>query len=75
MLDSQSHQLRAAFIQQNIQVERIDISQTLQDTTRNDRDQAFNQHFRKEQEESTGQNNQNQEEEMTFQEYMIELEA
>lgn len=75
MLDSQLHQLRSAFVQQNLQVDRIDISQTLQDTTRNERDQAFNQHFRREQEESTEQNDHNDEEEMTFQEYMIELEA
>ena len=43
--------------------------------SRNERDQAFNQHFRKEQEESDEQENKHPEEEMTFQEYMIELEA
>jgi len=75
MLDSQLHQLRAAFQQQNLQVDRIDISQTLQDTTRNARDQAFNQHFKQEQETAEQQQNRNPEEEMTFQEYMIELEA
>lgn len=75
MLDSQLHQLRASFLQQNLQVDRIDISQTLQDTTRNGRDQAFNQHFKQEQETTEQQQNQNPEDEMTFQEYMIELEA
>ena len=59
MLDSQLHQLRSAFLQQNLQVERIDVSQTLQDTSRNDRDQAFNQHFRKEQENSDEHQEQN----------------
>ena len=73
MLDSQLHQLRSAFLQQNLQVERIDVSQTLQDTAKNDRDQAFNQHFRKEGQETDEQQEQNDEEEMTFQEYMIEL--
>ncbi|MET3656120.1 flagellar hook-length control protein FliK [Sporosarcina psychrophila] len=73
MLESQLHQLRSAFLQQNLQVERIDVSQTLQDTTKNDRDQAFNQHFRKEGQETEEQHEQNDEEEMTFQEYMIDL--
>ncbi len=73
MIDSQLHQLRSAFLQQNLQVERIDVSQTLQDTAKNDRDQAFNQHFRKEGQESDEQQEKNDEEEMTFQEYMIDL--
>ncbi|WP_438317607.1 flagellar hook-length control protein FliK [Sporosarcina sp. FA9] len=75
MLDSQLHQLRASFQQQNLQVDRIDITQTLQDTTRNGRDQAFNQHFKQEQETTEQQQNHDPEDEMTFQEYMIELEA
>ena len=58
-----------------LQVDRIDISQTLQDASRNERDNAFNQHFRREQEEFEEQNQQKSEEEMTFQEYMIELEV
>lgn len=75
MLDSQLAQLRSAFLQQNIQVDRIDVSQTLQDTPRNDRDNAFNQHFKGNQEELEEHDDQSQGEEMTFQEYMIELEA
>ena len=39
-------------------MERIDISQTLQDTSRNERDNAFNQHFKQEQEESDEQQEQ-----------------
>lgn len=76
MLDSQLNQLRSAFIQQNLQVERIDISQTLQDTSRSDRgQQSFDQQFKKEQQGSNEQNDQPQEDEMTFQDYMIELEV
>ncbi|MER2088136.1 MAG: flagellar hook-length control protein FliK [Sporosarcina sp.] len=75
MLDSQLHQLRSAFLQQNLQVERIDIAQTLQDTSRNDREQAFNQHFKKEAQETENHHDENDEEGMTFQEYMIELEV
>ena len=76
MLDSQLHQLRSAFLQQNLQVERIDISQMLEDTSKNDHQHGmFNQHFKNEQDDSNEQEEQNQVEEMTFQEYMIELEA
>lgn len=75
MLDSQLHQLRSAFVQQNLQVERIDISQMLENTSKNDHQHGmFNQHFKREQEDSNEQDEQN-EEEMSFQEYMIELEA
>lgn len=76
MLDSQLHQLRNAFLQQNLQVERIDITQTLQDATRSDRQhEAFNQHFKNEQDGTDEQEGQTEEEEMTFGEYMIELEV
>ncbi len=75
MLDSQLHQLRQAFVQQNIQIDRIDISQTLQDTTRNDREQAFNQQFGRQQQEAEQQHQQSSEEDKTFQEFMIELEV
>lgn len=76
MLDSQLNQLRNAFVQQNVQVDRIDVSQTLQDTSRNDKDQAFNQHFKQQQQEQSNEtNDQLEEKELTFQEFMIELEA
>lgn len=76
MLDSQLHQLRSAFLQQNLQVERIDISQALDDTPKNERQHGmFSQHFKHEQEDAKEQDEQNKEEEITFQEYMIELEA
>lgn len=76
MLESQLHQLRQAFLQQNIQVERIDISQMLTETPQHEREQAFNQQFKNEQENLNDQENQQDEEEpMSFSEYMIELEA
>lgn len=75
MLDSQLNQLRNAFVQQNLQVDRIDVSQTLQDTSRNDKDNAFNQHFKQQQEKNNDTNEQVEDQELTFQEYMIELEA
>ena len=76
MLDSQLHQLRSAFLQQNLQVERIDISQALEDAPKNEHQHGmFNQHFKHEQDDTKEQDEQNEEEKTTFQEYMIELEA
>ncbi len=76
MLESQLHQLRQAFLQQNIQVERIDISQMLTETPHHERDHAFNQHFKQQQEETNEQStHENEEETMSFNEYMIELEG
>lgn len=74
MLDSQLNQLRAAFLQQNIQVDRIDVTQMLQDTPRGDKEQqAFQQHSGNGEEQPEEQ--QEQQGEMTFQQYMIELEV
>lgn len=76
MLESQLHQLRQAFLQQNIQVERIDISQMLTETPYEEREHAFNQHFKQQQEQTNEQNHQEDDEEaMSFSEYMIELEG
>lgn len=53
MIDNQLHQLKQAFVQQGLQVERIDVGQTLQDTDRNNKEQQgfFNQFFKRQQEE------------------------
>lgn len=51
LLDSQAHQLKQAFVQQNIQVERLDIAQSLQDADRQQRDQSFFNNFFKQQQE------------------------
>lgn len=76
MLESQLHQLRQAFLQQNIQVERIDISQMLTETPYREREQAFNEQFKQQQEQMKDQSSTEQEEEsMSFSEYMIELEG
>ncbi|MDS9470584.1 flagellar hook-length control protein FliK [Sporosarcina pasteurii] len=76
MLESHLHQLRNAFLQQNIQVERIDISQMLNEASDYNREQAFGQQFQQEQESSNGQETeQSDEEHMTFEDYLIELEV
>ncbi|WP_158233770.1 flagellar hook-length control protein FliK [Sporosarcina sp. P3] len=75
MLDSQMHQLRHAFNQQNLQVDRIDLSQTLQDPSKSDREQAFNKQNQQQKEQATDHNETQEEQQQTFQEFMIELEA
>lgn len=75
MLDSQMHQLRHAFNQQNLQVDRIDLTQTLQDPSKSDREQAFNKQNQQQKEQSSEQPDHQEENQQTFQEFMIELEA
>lgn len=75
LLDSQLHQLKHAFNQQNLQVERIDISQTIQESQRNEREQSFNEQFKREQQTEDNKQNQSSDEEISFEEYMIELEV
>lgn len=75
MLDSQLHQLRHAFTQQNLQVERIDITQSIQESSRNDREQSFNEQYKREQQTEEQRNKNTSEEEASFDEFMIELEA
>lgn len=75
MLDSQMHQLRHAFNQQNLQVERIDLAQTIQEPNKNEREQAFNKQNEQNKEQQAEQNDNQDEHEQTFQEFMIELEV
>lgn len=76
MLESQLHQLRQAFLQQNVQVERIDISEMLTETPQHEKNHAFNEQFKQEQEQTNeGNHEEDEEESLTFSEYMIELEG
>ena len=75
LLDNHAHQLKQAFVQQNIQVERLDIAQSLQDAERNTRDQGFLNNFYKQQqqegEEEQQDNNDDDTEKMSFNDYLI----
>ncbi|WP_339249696.1 flagellar hook-length control protein FliK [Sporosarcina sp. FSL W8-0480] len=75
MLDSQLHQLKHAFTNQNIQVDRIDIAQTIQESSRNEREQTFNEHFEREQQTDKEKKESHSEENLSFEEYLIELEV
>ncbi|GAA3350281.1 hypothetical protein GCM10017717_36080 [Deinococcus persicinus] len=76
MLDSQAHQLKQAFVQQNIQVDRLDIAQSLQDADRQQRDQNFfNNFFRQQQDEEQQQKTEDDDEEMSFSDYLLNEEV
>lgn len=75
LLDQNAHQLKQAFIQQNIQVDRLDITQALQDANRNSKDQGFfNQSFKQQQEEHEEKQEDN-EEKLSFSEFLIDEEV
>ncbi|WP_339198153.1 flagellar hook-length control protein FliK [Solibacillus sp. FSL R5-0449] len=64
LLENNINQLKAGFVSQNIQMERIDVAQSLQDADRNARDQNFfNNFFRKNDEEERDNNEDTSEEE------------
>jgi flagellar hook-length control protein FliK len=75
LLDSQLHQLKHAFNQQNLQVDRIDIAQSIQESQKNEREQAFNEQFKREQQSDDKKEKKSSEEDRSFDEYMIELEV
>ncbi len=76
MLDSQAHQLKQAFAQQNIQVDRLDIAQSLQDADRQQRDQSFfNNFFKQQQDEEQDQKSDDEDEGMSFSDYLISEEV
>ncbi|WP_421926000.1 flagellar hook-length control protein FliK [Lysinibacillus capsici] len=78
LLDSQAHQLKQAFAQQNIQVDRLDIAQSLQDADRQQRDQSFfNNFFKQQQDEEQDQKSDDEDEDegMSFSDYLISEEV
>lgn len=75
LLENNLNQLKAGFVAQNIQMDRIDVSQSLQDTDRNARDQSFfNNFFGRQQEDEVEKEEDNDEESMSFKDLLIESE-
>lgn len=72
MLDSNSSQLRQGFAGQNIQLEKLEITQALQESTRQEKNQDFQQSFKQQQEEQDQQENSNDqlEEQFSFEDYL-----
>lgn len=78
LLDNQLHQLKTAFANANIQMDRIDIAQSLQETDRNLRDQSqFGQQFKQqsEQDEREQDDQEDESETMSFSDYLINEEV
>lgn len=75
LLENNINQLKAGFVSQNIQMERIDVAQSLQDADRNARDQNFfNNFFRQKDGEEKKDNNEDtlEEENISFKDLLSE---
>ncbi|MCH7320937.1 flagellar hook-length control protein FliK [Solibacillus sp. MA9] len=73
LLENNINQLKAGFVSQNIQMDRIDIAQSLQDADRNTRDQSFfNNFFGHQKEENKEQDNDSEEETISFKDLLSE---
>ncbi|MFY3793403.1 flagellar hook-length control protein FliK [Ureibacillus sp. MALMAid1270] len=79
LLEGQINQLKTSFTQANIQMDRIDIAQSLQDPDRNLRDQnLFSNFFKQQQQDKENDYDDNPEEDeerMSFQDYLINEEV
>lgn len=75
MLDSRLHQLRAALVSQNLQVERIELSQMLQASDKTEREQLMQQDTRHgATREETEETEEEQEDKQSFAQFLIDLE-
>lgn len=74
LLENNLNQLKAGFATQNIQMDRIDVTQSLQDADRNTRDQNFfNNFFGKQKEEDVEeQNEEDDDEKVSFKDLLSE---
>ena len=72
LLDSNLNQLKSAFVAQNIQMERIDVAQSLQDAERNNRDQNFLNNFFRQQQEEQEEKKDGEDEQQSFGEFLTE---
>lgn len=73
LLDSNLNQLKATFVAQNVQMERIDVTQALQETDKNFRDQSFFNNFKQQSEEETNEENvEEDEEQLSFSDLLNE---
>ena len=72
LLDSNLNQLKSTFVAQNIQMERIDVAQSLQDAERNNRDQSFLNNFFRQQQEEQEEKKEAEGEQQSFGEFLTE---
>ena len=73
LLENNINQLKAGFVSQNIQMDRIDVAQSLQDTDRNTRDQSFfNNFFGRGKEDEVEKEHDDDEESVSFKDLLSE---
>ncbi|MEG0472946.1 MAG: flagellar hook-length control protein FliK [Solibacillus sp.] len=74
LLDNNINQLKSGLVAQNIQMERIDVAQSLQDADRNTRDQNFFNNFFRQQEQDDVEEDEddNEEEKISFSDLLSE---
>ncbi|PYF07109.1 flagellar hook-length control protein FliK [Ureibacillus chungkukjangi] len=77
LLDSQLNQLKNAFANANIQMDRIDIAQSLQETDRNKEQNQFGQQFKQQskQQEHEQDDHEEESEKLSFSDYLINEEV
>ncbi|MEK4485180.1 flagellar hook-length control protein FliK [Psychrobacillus sp. FSL H8-0484] len=78
LLDSHSNQLRQGLANQNIQVDKLEITQALQDPSRQDRNQSFQDSLKQQQQqqqENQQESNDESDEQSTFQDFLQEMEV
>lgn len=75
LLDSQLHQLRQGFQQQNLQVERIELTQSIQEPSKSMKEQSSPEQFERFKEQHQQEQKEDDEEQVTFEEFLIELEV
>lgn len=77
MLDSNSGQLRQGFAGQNIQLDKLEITQALQDSVRQEKNQNFQQSFKQQQQEQPNEetNIENQEKTLSFDDFLTDTEV
>jgi len=76
MLESQLQQLKQGLVNQNIQLDRIDVAQTLNETNRHEKGQQQFQHaFRQNSDDQQQQKKDEEEEKSNFNDFLMEMEV
>lgn len=77
MMDSNSSQLRQGFAGQNIQLEKLEITQALPDSVRQDKHQNFQQSFKQQQQEQSNEetNTESLETPISFEDFLTDMEV
>ena len=77
MLDTNSSQLRQGMAGQNIQLDKLEITQALQDSQRQEKNQNFQQSFKQQQQEQTQEDStmESKEEPISFDDFLTDMEV